>query len=443
MRRSIIVCKSSIKSCLYSGVSFNEESTLRGNENVMSTFSSSLSSIYKTARLFFYVNKMKIGIVGAGPAGLYAARKLREMGYTDIMIWEKNPFIGGRTKMRCVEGKSVVSGAGVIRSKDKRLRSIAGNLLKPFISNYHLDFEHGQVNLKTWIKRLRRDKKKMDRSVDFEKNFVRLYGRESLHEFIELVGYTDFLKADVIDTIEDYGFEDCLPGQKMFGVDWDALMKKMVVSGVELCLNSEVQKVERNKISQHFEVSVKGGKKYGVDVLIWSAPVLDKLEGVFETREEMESWKRIKKGVCCQSFLRLYGVPKKGYEEMARDRFPKHTLLRFNNPLGKVIPYGDSVYMISYADNKRADRVYSCYKKEGWLKKYSGVEWKKLSMFYFPCGTHYFSPLDPKYRSRTEFLKEAQIPIHNLFLIGEGFSRDQGWTEGAIKSFENIITFFK
>jgi len=36
-------------------------------------------------------------------------------------------------------------------------------------------------------------------------------------------------------------------------------------------------------------------------------------------------------------------------------------------------------------------------------------------------------------------LEIAQNPIENLFVVGEGLSRNQGWCEGAVESVEKII----
>jgi uncharacterized protein YpmB len=67
------------------------------------------------------------------------------------------------------------------------------------------------------------------------------------------------------------------------------------------------------------------------------------------------------------------------------------------------------------------------------------VKVKKCKFVYWKCGTHYFAPLNKKYKNRKQFLKLAQNPYENIYCVGEAFSRNQGWCEGALESVENII----
>ena len=63
----------------------------------------------------------------------------------------------------------------------------------------------------------------------------------------------------------------------------------------------------------------------------------------------------------------------------------------------------------------------------------------KHKLIYWKLGTQYFKPLPIEYKDREEFLDKAQHPDTNLFIVGEGLSRNQGWCEGAIESVGKII----
>ena len=64
-----------------------------------------------------------------------------------------------------------------------------------------------------------------------------------------------------------------------------------------------------------------------------------------------------------------------------------------------------------------------------------------LTSYYWPIGTHYYEPLDKtKYKTRREFIKEAQHPETGMLVVGEAVSRRQGWTEGALESVQSVIT---
>jgi hypothetical protein len=62
--------------------------------------------------------------------------------------------------------------------------------------------------------------------------------------------------------------------------------------------------------------------------------------------------------------------------------------------------------------------------------------------FYWPIGTHYYTPL-PNYKNmltRSQFIHKAQIPLPNLLVVGEVVAENQGWTEGALESVEKVVT---
>ena len=47
----------------------------------------------------------RIVIIGAGPAGLSAARSLRDQGFHQVIIFEQNNTAGGKAKSIVVEGR--------------------------------------------------------------------------------------------------------------------------------------------------------------------------------------------------------------------------------------------------------------------------------------------------------------------------------------------------
>jgi monoamine oxidase len=49
--------------------------------------------------------------------------------------------------------------------------------------------------------------------------------------------------------------------------------------------------------------------------------------------------------------------------------------------------------------------------------------------------------LPTEYKSRKEFIKEAQHPKDNIWVVGEVVAQKQGWVEGALSSVEKIDLF--
>ena len=71
------------------------------------------------------------------------------------------------------------------------------------------------------------------------------------------------------------------------------------------------------------------------------------------------------------------------------------------------------------------------------------LEITDMVSFFWSEGTHYYKPLPIEYKSRKEFIKEAQHPTDNIWVVGEVVAEKQGWVEGALSSVEKISLFKK
>jgi monoamine oxidase len=111
------------------------------------------------------------------------------------------------------------------------------------------------------------------------------------------------------------------------------------------------------------------------------------------------------------------------------------------------------VYMIAYNDNNNTLALKNYLKNtkenrelyEMLLERSLGIPENSLQIialkdFYWPIGTHYYTPLDGAYSSREEFIHKAQHPEKGVLVVGEAVSRNQGWTEGALESVKAVLT---
>ena len=107
--------------------------------------------------------------------------------------------------------------------------------------------------------------------------------------------------------------------------------------------------------------------------------------------------------------------------------------------------------MIAYSDNNNAlvlkdhlentakNREFFCDLLTKTLKLPDNtLQITALLNFYWPVGTHYYTPLDHTLRS--EFIDKAQHPMPNMLVVGEVVAPNQGWTEGALDSVKNVLT---
>jgi len=375
---------------------------------------------------------MDIGIVGAGPAGLFIALCLLDAGVRyQIHLFDSSDRIGGRTRMSTYGGVRVVAGAGVVRERDVLMRRLAERFHVP-LSRFMTNIQRpsGAIDIMRTIRRLR---PLVDREKTFSENFMRTLGEDAYHRFVESSGSTDYQDADVCDTIDDYGFQDNTGGQVMFGIDWDRLMRSMLRAcrshdNFHLHLSTPITSVRR----------IRGGgfslnhDEWIVRELFWTAP----RPSWHILPISSKKWRSVMRGVACQSFLRAYSKPIDPV--IAKHKFPHTTFMPFGNPVQKIIPYRDGVYMVAYCDNASADAV---HKHPEDLSQWTGVRWHEPVVFYHPCGTHFFRPLDTTlWHDRDEFLRYARHPSPHIYVCGEGLSRNQGWTEGALESVLSVLS---
>ncbi len=152
---------------------------------------------------------------------------------------------------------------------------------------------------------------------------------------------------------------------------------------------------------------------------------------------------KIFKNIEGQSFVRLY--VKLNTKLKVSKKF-----IKTKEPFQKIIVINeeDFIYQISYSDNKIAEKwkkvqnipkvvennIYKIFNQKVKVLKHKIIYWKN--------GTHYFKPLPKEFANRNDFLNIAQNPEKNLFCVGEAFSRNQGWSEGALESVLKIINNF-
>jgi len=371
---------------------------------------------------------MKVAIIGSGISGLYCAYKLNNLGY-NVDVYEKNKEIGGRVKVIKFDGIDVVAGAGIGRKrKDKLLYKLCKEL-NVTTTEYKTKFSYTfkPYNILAIIEQLKEFIPFYDRSKytfsQFAKNIL---GVKIYNHFTKSINGTDFEDADIIDTIYDYGFDDCVGGFKAFSIKW----REMLDAFSKICniyLNTEINEIVF--VKDKFKIKNKIYDK------IFLAIPPKNIKKILKTK-----FTDIYDSIRCQTFVRLYvklNEPLKNYSGFIVTEKPFQKIIEMNRE--------KCIYMISYSDNKIADKWTTIENKEEIVEQNikkifnQTVKVEKCKFVYWKCGTHYFTPLDKKYKNRKQFLKLAQNPYENIYCIGEAFSRNQGWCEGALESVENIL----
>lgn len=378
---------------------------------------------------------MKIAIIGSGISGLYTAYKLKKkhgLLNSQIDIFEKNKIIGGRIKTIEFDDENVIAGAGVGRlKKDKLLFNLCKELnvaTKIYKSNISYTFE--QLNildviqyLKTKLNNEMLDKRHCLTFKQFAKSIL---GNKMYNLFIKSVGFSDFEDEDFIDVIFEYGFDDCVSGNQLFSIDWNQLLealKRELKSCIHL--KSPIKKITRTNDGKFIIKGITYDKVF----------IATESKTVYSLTKN-----KIYKSIKSQTFTRLYvklNKPIENYRGMIFTEKPFQKIIEINKD--------KCIYMISYSDNKIADRWVNIKNidltVERNIKKIFHLDLKVLEhkLIYWKNGTHYFLPLEKEYNSRNQFIFKAQHPEKNMYVVGEAYSNSQGWCEGALESVEQIV----
>lgn len=380
-------------------------------------------------------------IIGAGISGLYMGMQLKKLGKKFIIL-ERNTKVGGRTQMIRFAGKWVVGGAGVCRYNDKNLISLMELFNIPikwydYKVNYPPNFT--PIDIKQRLSDLRQYITPQIRSTTtFKDAYIQKFGYEDYERFKLTVGFTDYENADIIDTIDNYGFEDNLTnGTRKSPVDWRKLitcMYKLIKKHVVCDVN-----IVKVKVKEHKCVCMDSN-----DNEYTSKNIIFATEKTGLKLYKNNEYKRlIYNNISGQSFLRAYIKAKfKCFDRSCEDF--KTTTDYVPNALQKVMPYENDIYMISYSDNKNADDVMKLMNNENPEKKIQKIlpystKIKKSKYIHWKIGTHYYKPLGLEWPSRDAFRKYAMHPQPSVYVVGEIVSNNQGWCEGGLETVNGCL----
>lgn len=402
-----------------------------------------------------------IVIIGSGIAGLYSAYIIKKQyPFVPFIILEKHPkkYAGGRIGNDTFYETEIVRGAGIGRAqKDILLQQLLIELNIP-IHTFQLSCNYAPtvesvINIDTIIKLLKTEflKNKADYSkLTFSQFAKKVLGFKLYSQFVETTGYSDYEKADIWQTLTDYGMEDNKFQSTGFTVDWNELTKRLMeeIGPEHFIFSQNVERISIDKMNNQYivETCPKTSKNYNCHTVI-VATTIDTLRTLFPQHS-------IYSQIEGQPFIRIYGKFTKRSAMIMQQHVSKMTIVR--GILQKIIPINPikGVYMIAYSDNQNAKELFPVYDNTDdnrqelcrLLEKAIDIQPNELDLiaiksYYWHIGTHYYKPLDQTTyaATRKKFIDMAQHPANNILVVGEVVSRNQGWVEGALQSVNDVL----
>ena len=385
-------------------------------------------------------------IIGAGISGLYCAYNiLKKNSNAKIIIFEKNKTIGGRMNVYNFYGTNVNIGAGIGRkNKDYLLINLLNELNVKYNIGKNIVYYHENVNNINFNEIVNKLKNKYNKDkhnkYTFKKFATSILGKQLYNDFITYSGYSDFENEDAYETLYYYGLDDNIGNNEVLYIKWDELLNSIVKKIGSNLIKTNNNIISVNKLNNQFIVKNSKNKIFHSHKLIIATTV--------DTVNKLLPKLTIFNNVKGQTFLRVYGKFDENSTGIINNIIKGYTIV--NGPLKKIIPINkdNGIYMIAYTDNKGAeyfsnnldDKYFFTNQIEKTLKlPKNTLKLTGIKSFYWNIGTHYYKPLTSKFNNRKEFINLCQNPIENLFIIGELISRNQGWSQGALESVNNII----
>lgn len=398
---------------------------------------------------------VSVCIIGGGIAGLYCAYQLlpllRGGPAASMVLLEKERRLGGRAATGMFEGQRFPKGAGVGRyDKDVLLRQLMRDMDMPVhvqssdIGYFLLQRQTTRAFIERCLRRLHSQRDTLNRSEETFKAYGnRILGRNAYRSFVDVTGFSDYEQSDVVDALDNYGFEDTYGVQRIFRCDWSRLISRLHRAITKLAAAKKCSfQVRKGACADRV---LRGGK-----VVLADGSIIHATKGVFVActstvtahifRQYPDFARKITSQIRPQPFLRAYGkvtgVSLSGYTVVPDSEFKK------------IIPLMPSrgLYMIGYTDNDAAINLHRIGNDaDKWTEALQasipGIAVERAKAYYWETGTHCYMPLQRIYSSREDFISQVQHPFENVWIIGESIALKQGWVEGALQSVRRILYF--
>lgn len=396
-----------------------------------------------------------IVIIGGGIAGLYSAYTIKKNNPSlAFVILEKYPkkYVGGRIGNDTFYGTEIVTGAGIGREhKDVLLQQLLTELHIP-INTFPISCNYAPTidtisNIEKTMKLLKTEFMKNRTAythLTFSQFAKQILGLKLYSQFVETTGYSDYEKADIWQTLTDYGMDDNKFQSVGFKVNWKELTRRLIDEiGLEHFIFSQnVMRISKDTNNNRYIVETCPKTTYNCHTVI-VATTIDSLRTLFPHHS-------IYSQIEGQPFIRIYGKFTKQSSIIMQQYVSKMTVV--SGVLQKIIPMNPmkGIYMIAYSDNKNATALFPLYDNTDdnrqelcrLLEKALDIQPNELDLiaiksYYWHIGTHYYKPL--VYTTHDEFIDKAQHPANNILVVGEVVSRNQGWVEGALQSVNEVL----
>lgn len=414
-------------------------------------------------------------IVGGGIGGLYTAyRLLKRAPNARVLVLEKSPEVGGRVyTYDGFDGATVEAGAGRFSNHHVRLRKLIGELglSKRVVripggfsyipsSVSHAYQEGPEKDIADVIRASRKTRVSDLRTISFIDYATNVIGKDRTKHIVNSFGYySELIIMNAYDAIRLMKILDTnAKSNTFYGLSggFSQIIERLKQSIVgrpnaEIRTKTEVVQILEQK-ERTYECVLADGSSIMARQCVFALPrpALEKLDLFRPLKPELSQ-------VSCGTLCRIYSQFNPTDKEWLKGLNKTTT----NNDLRMIIPidYQTGVVMISYTDNKYADKWNQLHKHDIANEKNQLVDSRvatlihdtlgiriakpeKTVVFYWDCGVGYWNIGANSHKVAKRMI--CPFPGKRLFVCGEHFSENhQQWMEGALETSEHALRLIR
>lgn len=413
-------------------------------------------------------------IIGGGISGLYTYyHLLKNDPSLNILLFEKNNYFGGRIKTKYMKKNGISyqmeEGAGRFNKNHK--------LLFKLIEELNLNKDVIKINAESHFidtKNEFPEKKYQDKDSFYFIDKVLKYASKEPDDFLKKYSFSEYAfmklpKKDVDFMIQSTSYYSRILNMNAYNaydtfkynirndIDYfvlknglSSIIKKMVTfiktKKKQLFVNSELISFtyhKENKENKYFEILINQEKLFRSKKLIFAVP-----KSTLLTLPYFKKYNSILNSISCVPLCRVYAIYKQPW-------FESIGKVTTNNPLKYIIPINSKtgLIMISYTNGKYAihwkkylSNKYNLNKDNlnNNLKKNIKDVFDKntenpnyTNICFWKDGMNYWKPKQNSSDLSKKIIQlDKNIP---LYIIGEAYSMNQGWMEGALETSSSLL----
>jgi uncharacterized protein with NAD-binding domain and iron-sulfur cluster len=408
-------------------------------------------------------------IIGGGISGLYTYYQLLKKNPSlNILLFEKNNYFGGRIKTKYIKKNGISyqmeEGAGRFNKNH--------TLLIQLIDELNLSKDIIKIDgASTFIDTTHEFPEKKYQNIDsfYFIDKVLQYASKEPNEFLKKYSFSEYAfmklpKKDVDFMIQSSGYYSRVLSMNVYNAydtfknnirnDIDYFILKNGLTSIiknllsfirnkkkHLFLQSELNSVTYHKENKYFDVLINQKNLFQTKKIIFAVP-----KSTLLTIPYFQKYVSLLNSISCVPLCRVYAIYNQGW-------FKNIGKTTTNNLLKYIIPMNKNtgLIMISYTNGKFAE-YWKKYlsdkdnlnnklnnKLNNTLKKNVKEVFDKntenpnyTNICFWKDGMNYWKPKkNSKILSKKIMHLDKNIP---LYIIGEAYSQNQGWMEGALES---------